>query len=169
MSNEESFTWEAERKLIWADFKGRPDRNSEAVALTASGLTFGYSITTSNKNIVGFTATIEAHFYPRKSWYFKDKANAYILAHEQLHFDITELYARKFRKELEGMVTNNNIKRQLDQLHQSINEDLDITQKTYDFETNHSINIEAQKYWNDFIAKELQKLDKYKSDKYRRQ
>ena len=103
-SNEETMTWNESRKLTWADFKAQPNYDSNAVALTASGITFGYSVKTSGKRIVDFSTTVEAHFYPKKSWHFKDKSDAYILGHEQLHFDITELYARKFRQQLDLIV-----------------------------------------------------------------
>lgn len=162
-SNDETMTWNEARKLSWADFKASPDPKSDAVALTASGITFGYSVKTSNKRIVGYTTTVEAHFYPTKSWYIKEKGDDYVLGHEQLHFDITELYVRKFRQQLERLVVNQNIKKQMKQIHVAINEALDKTQKEYDAQTNHSINIEAQKYWETFIAEELKNLDKYKS------
>ena len=88
---ERTIAWNASRKLSWADFKAQPDPNSDAVALTASGITFSYSLKTSERNVVDFSTTVKAHFYPEKSWYLTNKASAYILRHEQLHFDITEL------------------------------------------------------------------------------
>ncbi|WP_111683814.1 DUF922 domain-containing protein [Winogradskyella tangerina] len=163
-SNEETITWNEERKLTWEDFKAGADANSEAVALTASGITFGYSVKTSGRRIIGFSTSVEAHFYPNKSWYLSDSANDYILGHEQLHFDITELYARKFRQQLERLVVNQNIKVQMNQIHEAINTALTKTQHTYDEQTQHSIVEEAQKYWEGYIKDELQKLDKYKSE-----
>lgn len=162
-SNEETISWNDMRKLSWEDFKGSPNPNSDAVALTASGITFGYSVKTSGKRIVNYSASVQAHFYPNKSWYLTEKADDHILAHEQLHFDITELYVRKFKQQLERLVVNQNIKTQMNQIHVAINEALDKTQKTYDEQTNHSINVEAQNYWENYIKEELKKLEKYKS------
>ncbi|MFP4845589.1 DUF922 domain-containing protein [Winogradskyella sp. PE311] len=156
-------TWSETRKLTWADFKASPNKNSDAAALTASGITFGYSLKTSGKRVVDFTTSVEAHFYPNKSWYFKNRSDTYILAHEQLHFDITELYARKFRQQLERLVVNQNVKDQLGRLHAAINEAVDETQKRYDAQSNHSINVEMQKQWRSFITEELKKLDNFKS------
>lgn len=160
---EETLTWNASNKLTWADFKASPDTDSDAVALTASGITFGYSVKTSGERIVDFSTTVEAHFYPNKSWYFKDKGNAYILEHEQLHFDITELYARKFRQQLATLKVNQNIKAQMNRLHTAINKVVNDTQTKYDKETQHSINAVKQREWNNFIKKELDKLDQFKS------
>lgn len=162
-SNENTISWDKDRKLTWEDFKADPDANSDAVALTASGITFGYSVKTSGRRIIGFTTSVEAHFYPDKSWYLTESADDYILGHEQLHFDITELYARKFRQQLDRLVVNQNIKIQMNQIHEAINTALTKTQHTYDEQTQHSIVVDAQKYWENFIAEELQKLDKYKS------
>lgn len=164
LNDRETITWNDSQKLTWADFKANPNPNSDAVALTASGITFGYSVKTSGKRIVDFSASVEAHFYPNKSWYIKDRADTYILGHEQLHFDITELYVRKFRQQLDLLVVNQNVKIQMNQIHEAINNALDKTQKTYDEQTNHSINVEAQKYWQTYIAEELQKLEKFKSE-----
>jgi predicted secreted Zn-dependent protease len=86
------------------------------------------------------------------------------LGHEKLHLDITELYVRKYRQQLDRLVVNQNIKIQMNQIHEAINDALDKTQKTYDEQTNHSINVEAQRYWEAYIAEELQKLEKYKSE-----
>lgn len=162
-TNEETMTWNESIKLTWRDFKADPDPISNAAALTASGITFGYSVKTSGKRIVDYTTTVEAHFYPNKSWYLKNKADAYILGHEQLHFDITELYARKFREQLSKLVVNQNVKEQMKRLHTAINEAVSETQKRYDTQSNHSINVEVQKQWETFIQEELLKLDKYKS------
>ena len=51
----------------------------------------------------------------------------------------------------------------MNQIHVAINEALDKTQKTYDQQTNHSINVDAQNYWENYIKEELKKLEKYKS------
>jgi hypothetical protein len=156
-------TWNASRKLVWTDFKAAPNQNSGAVALTASGITFGYSLKTSGDRIVDFSSSVEAHFYPHKSWYLKEKGNPYILGHEQLHFDITELYARMFRQQLTQLVVNQNIKEQMRRLHTAINEALDETQKRYDRQSDHSMNLEAQKHWEVKIRGELEKFQEYQS------
>ena len=162
-SNEETMTWDASRKLTWEDFKADPNLESDAAALTASGITFGYSVKTSGRRIIDFTTSVEAHFYPNKSWYLKGKGDNHILKHEQLHFDITELYARKFREQLTRLQVNQNVMKQMNRLHITINDALNETQKRYDEQSNHSINIEMQKQWVSFIATELKALEKFKS------
>ena len=37
-SEEETIVWSATKRLSWANFKGNPVQNSDAVAVTASGI-----------------------------------------------------------------------------------------------------------------------------------
>ena len=157
-------SWSESYKLSWADFKAKPNTNVNAVAITASGITFGFSITKTDSNqVIGFTSEVHAHFYPEQSWYKKERADNHILGHEQLHFDITELYARKFRQRISHLKMSNNIRKELKVIHNAINKELSQMQDNYDNETNYSINYESQKEWHNYIAIELKKLSKFKS------
>ena len=155
--------WNESIKLTWADFKASPDLKSRASAITASGITFEYSVKTSGKEVVDFSTKVEAHFYPNKSWFLEKQVDVHILAHEQLHFDITELYARKFRAQIKKLIVNQNVKDQMNRLHATINEAVNETQKRYDAQTNHSMNREMQKEWEITIQKELSEYEDYKS------
>ncbi|WP_298556186.1 DUF922 domain-containing protein [uncultured Algibacter sp.] len=156
--------WNASYKLSWADFKDKPNMNESAVAITASGITFGFSITQTDKNeVVSFTTEVFAHFYPEQSWYKIKQADNHILGHEQLHFDITELYARKFRYRISQLKVSNNVRRQLKKMHNDINVELAQMQDKYDNETDYSRNFEYQTTWKIYIDTELKKYSKYKS------
>ena len=133
------------------------------MALTASGITFGMSIKKSDNVVIRYKANINAHFYPEKSWYKFDKNDSHILAHEQLHFNITELFVRKFRQRIEDVKVSNNVREQLKTIHNKINNEVSEMQNKYDAETNHSRNVEAQVKWQLFVEAELNKLSKYKS------
>lgn len=161
-SKEQSILWSEDYRLDWSDFKGAPNYNSDAVAITASGLSFGLTAKTTSSKLLEFTATVEARFYPDQSWYKKEHVNNIILAHEQLHFDITELHARKFRKQIAETNFTVNIKSELNHLNKKINKELKAYQEKYDSESNYSRTIEAQKQWQILIKQELKKLSKYK-------
>jgi len=152
-----------DRPLTWDDFEAAPVKQSGAAALTASGITFGFSINKEDGRIVDFSTTVESLFYPEKSWVKPEHANAHILRHEQLHFDITELHARKFRKQIQQLKVSQNIRSQLNRLYKTTNEALTEMQKRYDAETNHSINKEKQAEWETFVIRELRKFEAYKS------
>jgi len=153
--NSNSFTWQDKYKLTWQDFKAKPKAEVDAVALTVSGISFSYSLTQENSENYTYKTFVEANFYPEKSWVkIKDSTN-YILSHEQLHFDITELYARKLRKRISETEFTKNIRAELNMLNDDINNELEIIQNQYDRETNHSIIQEMQDKWQIFIKNEL--------------
>ncbi|TGV04752.1 DUF922 domain-containing protein [Flavivirga rizhaonensis] len=161
--DEPVISWNESYKLSWSDFKDKPDKSTSAVAITASGITFGFSVSATEDRVVDFTSEVHTHFYPEKSWYKKEQADHHVLGHEQLHFDITELYARKFRYRIEQIVVSNSVRAQLKTLHNTINKELSQMQNRYDSETNYSRNVEAQTKWKLYIADELKKFSKYKS------
>jgi len=136
---------------------------TEAVAVTASGITFLYTVKKANNRIVDFIPVIEAYFYPYKSWVKKELADDYILAHEQLHFDITELHVRKFRKQINSVKASQNLGSIMDKLHHNINKELADMQNRYDTETSNSMNKETQANWIFFVTKELKKYEVYNS------
>ena len=139
-----------------------PDKQ-KAVAVTASGITFSYKVKKSNSQIIDFIANIDAHFYPHKSWVIKELADDYILAHEQLHFDITELHVRKFKKQIGTVKASQKLGNDLDRLHRNINKELALMQNQYDKESNNSINKEAQEKWSLLVSKELKNFDAFKT------
>ncbi len=161
--NEPVMSWSESYRLTWEDFKAKPKYNVSAVATTASGITFGFSVKQSDSRVISFTTEVEAHFYPEQSWYKADRADNHVLGHEQLHFDITELHARKFRKRISLLKITNDIAKRLRATHRTINKELAAFQNQYDTETNFSRNIEVQLQWQAFVKKELDKLDDFKS------
>ncbi|XMO85610.1 DUF922 domain-containing protein [Algibacter sp. AS12] len=163
--NEPFLVWSDANKLSWKDFKGTPKMDEAAVANTASGITFRYSVTKTDKDeVVGFTTEVFAHFYHEKSWYKKDRATTHILGHEQTHFNITELFARKFRYRISKLNISNSIKQELKILYKTIKAELAVMQKKYDSETDFSRNKEAQASWDVFMSSELEKFSKYASN-----
>jgi hypothetical protein len=160
---EVTISWSDSKKLTWADFKGQVQHNTDAVAVTASGITFSFSVSQSNGKIVDFNAEAQAHFYPEKSWYLKDKGDDHILAHEQLHFDITELHVRQLRYNISRLIVSENIKGELRDLHELANKNLAIMQNAYDTQSNNSINKAQQAVWSKFVKAELDKYKDYRS------
>ena len=160
-AQKEAISWGAERLLSWSDFEGLAEMEAEAVAITSSGLTFGYRVKQSNNSIISFTARVDAHFYPQKSWVKPHRKTDEVLGHEQLHFDITELHARKFRRELSALRIDNNLKQRIQELYSRINLDLDSMQRLYDKETEHSMNEASQLQWRKDVRQALNALKDY--------
>ncbi len=140
--NEELLDWDANRRLTWADYKAKPDQDSDAAASTASVLAVSYSISST-----GFTYKIECRFSKTRSWGLHK--TDYILSHEQGHFDIAEYQFNK-----------RTYQKDLDKIYEEIVQGKDKMQNDYDRETNHSINKEKQAEW---LQKIRQELDVYKN------
>ncbi|MCM4168829.1 hypothetical protein KCTC52924_02524 [Arenibacter antarcticus] len=139
--------WQQGNRLKWSDFKGKPSLTSNAAAVTASGITYSFSSLNKNGKIeVDFK--VDAHFYPENSWVRSTTPNTAILNHEQLHFDITEIYTRKLRREFAKATFTKNTKSEVRGIYRQILKELSNYQNRYDKETNFSRNQEKQMEWN---------------------
>lgn len=159
----ETIEWSDANKLSWADFKGAKQTESDAAAVTASGISFSYSVRKSDNRITDFDAQAEAFFYTEDSWYIEGRCNDHILAHEQLHFDITELHVRILRYRLSRLQVSQNIKAQLKTIHKTVNQELADMQHQYDTQSQNSINKEEQAKWAAYVTENLKKFEAYKS------
>lgn len=152
--------WEADKKLTWADFQGKPDPNISYHANTNSGIAFSWSLRTSG-DAAEFIYSVSNSFYPLKSWVKGKKGSRELLAHEQLHFDISELYARKLRQQLATYELGEDVKQDLNGIYQKNEEGRRQMQELYDQETDHGLKKEAQARWQAFIEGELLKLAEF--------
>jgi len=91
--DEELMGWNAARKLTWSDYKANPNPESDAAASTTTYLAIDYNISSTS-----FSYKIQSLFSKTRSWGLH-KTN-YILSHEQGHFDIAEVFARKLHKKM---------------------------------------------------------------------
>lgn len=151
----ENINWRSRRTLHWNDFKGNPVAAASNAALTSTSIliNFGY-------DDQSLTYKIQCVFYPQKSW-TKVQSN-HILAHEQGHFDISQLFTRKLHKALsEYRFRAASVDRDVQKIYQQISQDQAAFQQLYDKETNYSRNLAEQKNWQDKIEKELEELKPY--------
>lgn len=149
----EYILWNDTLKLAWKDFKAVAVPNASEAAMTASSMEFSYN----TKNTQLFWQ-VKVKFFPALSWFDKKRQSDYILKHEQLHFNITELYARLLRKQLSENVSSASDIQKLRKINKSILQDWQKEQNRYDAETNHSINEVKQAEWNLNIQKRLDSL-----------
>lgn len=149
--------WSASRKLTWTDFKGKPVKYSSNAALSSTSIHFSYGY-----GDKGFTYSISCQFDKNRSW-VRVKTN-YILAHEQAHFDIAELYARKLKKAISKYRYNENtVSDDLNNIYEDIMQQHHDAQSRYDKETDHSRNPEQQAFWLKKIREELDGSVEYAS------
>ena len=153
---EEGVLWDSDLRLTWSDFRGKVPPASVPAATTASGISYKYSANLIHHE-VELDFEVNAYFYPNESWYKPEVCDDLILSHEQLHFDISELFARKMRDKLERTSFSDNVKAEIRKIYREILEELQKFQEQYDWETNFSRNAQKQLEWNKKIAEALGK------------
>jgi len=144
--------WQPNYKLRFEDFKaGSKGSPGFAVATTSSA--FGYSITDRGGEITG---SIYVRFYCEESWWNPDFRLDEVLEHEQLHFDICELFGRKLYKEVLQLRNNGNLtKKNIKHIEAKLEKQYAGYQDSYDRETDHSTIGNEQERWNTKIKDEL--------------
>jgi hypothetical protein len=151
----EKFTYKERPQLVWNDFKGVPPKNAQHFASVNSGM--GYHLVSKNRDGKLATAIdVTTIFYPQLSWKKNTKENNQdLLKHEQLHWDISELYARKLRAAYKKYIPQKNPKKEVDYIFRKFEKERLQTQNAYDLETKHGLLKVAQEKWSDKIREEL--------------
>jgi hypothetical protein len=160
-NDKEKMQWNESRKLTWADFQGRPLGGNDFVASTNSGISFSYSFRIENGEL-DLNYTIQSNFYPKLSWFKPGNVSDYILEHEQTHFDISELFARKLRKKMMETGFSSNPKKAIDAIYEKNEQERRAFQNRYDSETDHSKIPEAEYRWREYVKKQLELHERWK-------
>jgi hypothetical protein len=141
LHNEDLLKWSENRKLTWEDYKASPDTAGGFAAATTTYLNIDYTFSQD-----GFSFKIHSDFSKTRSWGF-DKTT-YVLKHEQGHFDIAEIFARKLYKQMkEYRYNKKTCKEDLSKIYDAVVTEKAKMQEDYDRETNHSIKKQKQKEW----------------------
>lgn len=153
----QNISWNRERKLTWEDFKGTPnDARFAASTYCVIGM-----IPEHTNILNGQTSyKITCEFISDSSWYFKEKESLAVLLHEQLHFDIAELYARKMRQKLKKPIMPTVGRYIFNTLYDEYME----FQKLYESQTRYGAIKEEQSRWNALVKKRLKKLKKFEAE-----
>jgi hypothetical protein len=152
--------WKADQKLVWEDFQGKPVSSDPNKAYTFYQTTMGSNFVGNDVQMI-----IKVYFEKNKSWVKQDSKTDKLLKHEQLHFDIGELYTRKLRKKIkDSKFTLKNLSSECSKLFKEVEQKGHDAQKQYDAETKHSTIESAQTEWEKKIEKELKSMDAYVDD-----
>lgn len=152
-------SWDKDRKLSWSDFTGVPPHDAYYSAISATYIEEEHRCGEDGS----FYYDVKSVFVKDLSW-TQDHHSEALLHHEQKHFDLTELYARKLRKLFATLENPCRIPMEDLQriIHQLLN-DMEKAHHIYDEMTVHGLNKTQQKVWDDMIANSLLQLDAYKT------
>lgn len=96
----DSIAWSAKRALVWSDYGGRPEVTSPAAAMTVYRLSYEDQCALDR-----YSFSVTSLFQPAQSWVKTSAITSAdsgrgLLIHEQGHFDLSEVGARKLRRAL---------------------------------------------------------------------
>ena len=153
-------SWSSSRHLKWQDFIGTIDNKSDFLALCASSIICKpYFI---NDSVMLW---VEAVFIRDQSWKKRTYLDSFDLTHEQTHFNISELFARKLRKIIDEEIKSakksftSDLLLKIDSVFKGLSIECEEMQELYDKQTNHSINKDEQIKWNSSIWESLENLN----------
>lgn len=144
--------WNKERKLNWNDFQGKAPRLDTHAALSRVEVHYESEVDKAGK----MTMNIESVFIKELSWVKEESKQEQILRHEQYHFHITEIWARKLRKEITlKKWSTKTFEKEFNTLFKKLMGQVIKEQLRYDNETDHSKMAEKQKEWEKKIDQDL--------------
>ena len=155
----EILPWSTSRPLRWTDFRAQPTVGTGAAALTTTTLTLRLAC---SGELFGFDVT--AVFFPDRSWvnrtlFVQLGRDVWGLRHEQTHFDLTEVHARRARQFLSGLARPcDRTEPQLSELVNRFVDDAHDAQDRYDRETSHGRDGTAQARWDADVERQLAAL-----------
>lgn len=155
---EQCLIWRKEKKIQWEDFEAVIPSQTVHAAISKVAVNYSYNSVRDSIKLV-----VEACFTKKQSWVIPENKTDYLLNHEQRHFDIAEINARKFRQYALKWDGKYNIAGYLSEGNDIFSKSLDTMQDTYDKETNHSINKKEQKKWDAKIDSLLNSYSSYEN------
>jgi hypothetical protein len=154
LANAQIIKWSKDRPLTWADFQGPPDKSSPYDASTSfyTGYSF-YCKHVDSLYIINFK--LNGGFDTQRAWSVKRMTNEDVLKHEQLHFDIHEVYMRKLFAAFNAAKYTANYREEIKNIYNQVMDRLRAAQIKYDTDAGHSVNIDMQHYWETYIHRQL--------------
>lgn len=80
--------------------------------------------------------SVGAYFFPKKSWIQQGYCLPEIMAHERLHFDITELFSREMRNRVAKADLGGDLEATIEQIYNQVVKEMGAMQSAYDHQTN---------------------------------
>jgi hypothetical protein len=152
--NPDFILYNVNKQLAIADFKGKPDMSSVGVGATFSGIQVSMEGQSGNGKME-VKVLMLVYFDKSQSWMKPEGQDERVLKHEQIHFDLTAIYACKmYQAILKEKFNSKNVKQRIHEIHDKLIDELQARQALYDKQTQHGTIAEQQKTWAENITKE---------------
>jgi len=170
--------WEKLHPLIWDDFRGIPDLRAMGYGAVIKAdlkhqTLYEWKITQGSCHYWFTKVEGIAYMSKMESWVRPDQRNnLWGLIHEQIHFDIVQIHAKKFNERVENELLNrvflcpggsdswseSKIKiaasAKVTAMLNQVRNEIPLMQKAYDEQTIHGMNYEEQKRW-EYMVKDM--------------
>ncbi len=149
-------SWSKVQKLTWDHFRGSVPVDAEAITAAATYCGIGFEANALSDTNSNFQVRVYNNFYINDSWARPEEMNDDVLAHEQGHFDLCELYTRKLRERMHQVqIDKQTMRTVLKKIYEDLQEEYQIRQQMYEDETAHGVNLQQQKKWQQILNLEL--------------
>jgi hypothetical protein len=157
IAGREGLIWSSSRRLTWEDFKGSiAGAAADEAAHLEYGLFYGVRCTGRTLEFRVLTAMIPADSWVRRQAIESAVDSARTLQHEQTHFDLAEVHARRMRRYFDGLYEPClRADADLAALADGLIKAQSAEQKRYDDETRNGRRADAQKAWETDVAARL--------------
>jgi hypothetical protein len=155
--------WAAMRRLSWSDYRAQPLIGGGQAAVTAYSLRWGFRCSGA-----AFNFQVVTVFFPDRSWVSsallsEPARGRLMLQHEQTHFDLSEVYARRMRRFFSTLDRPcDRTTEDLSALGDNFVRDESDAQRRYDEETANGRDARVQLRWEDEVKKLLETLAEWR-------
>ena len=153
-AQQNTIIWDEKQPLQWVDFSGPINDSSNFDAESFAEVKYNYQFITPTN----FHFDVYANFNKGTSWCRRDYHSQALLKHEQLHFDIAALFARRLKEVFDHYQYSKDYRNEIQQIFEQKKTEYHAMQHQYDEETNHSLNKDRQKDWEKYIADQLSEM-----------
>jgi hypothetical protein len=165
--------WDAKSPLTWDDYR-RKDKpaslGQDGRSNTFLGERYRYRRLGKDSNDYRFEFQVSSVMVRSMSYVDPDYKTPALLEHEQLHFDISEYFARQLLLDFQRAIYTKNFLAEIKAIKQRSVTQRNIVENLYDEQSNHGLNLKMQSKWrhyveyllseNDSLRVTLQKLPK---------
>ena len=137
--------WNLQDRIEWDDFHGEPRLDTPFDATIMTNIRHHYRIEFGQLHY-----DVQAYFYPKHSW--ARRQSPALLEHERLHFDLTQVYAKRLRDYL-AKCAEEPVKNRLE-IEENVTFFLDrwdLAEEHYDQITSHGLRYHAQLDWQERV------------------
>jgi len=143
--------WNINSPLTWDDYQ-KPEKgsnNERSVSHTFCGERWVYK--RSDSVSYNFKFKVKCVMVKNLSWVHPDYKTPELLHHEQLHFDLSEYFARQLLVAFQSAKYTSNFREEMKEVRHKVTLQRNDMQERYDNQTNHSKNKDMQAKWELYV------------------